>query len=626
MAVTGVPPGATEARRIRGRIDLQELARLPSFYFPQLSYQRDRVAFYSERSGRIELYVMDLTTRETKQVSHGETPRALRTGFEWDRAGKMIFFGRDEGGNEQHDLYVIDVETSAVRPLTSGGVAEHHAVEVSPDDQWLLIASNRSRPETPGKPGQLGLWRSRLDGSSLAPVTDLPSPIFRGAKWSPDGTRIAFTANEEPDLKNEDGYLIQPDGSGLRRIFRTEVGVKDVVVGWHPDGKRLAVNSDSSGDFRAGILDIGTGKVRWLTTGDTEEQALRFSEDGKWLACYANHDSQVQPVLYDVETGARRELELPPGFGYGGLFYDGDRRLLINYATDTKRTVLLGYDLATDTYETLIEPEYGSIDPSLFVQSEHVWYTSSDGTKVPAILYKPRDVAPGETLPAIVAVHGGPTGQWFRAFDPYAQFLADRGFVVLEPNIRGSTGYGVKFRDMARNDWGGADLEDVAAGAKYLGSLDYVDPKRIAVFGGSYGGFMTFIAATKKPDLWKAAVAWVGISDLHAMWDESKEHFRYFLREQMGDPEKDRALWRDRSAIEFADKLKAKLLMIHGTNDPRCPVSQSRLFRDKLVALGKREGTDFEYVEYGDEGHGSADPEQKTRSYTILADFLERVL
>jgi len=226
----------------------------------------------------------------------------------------------------------------------------------------------------------------------------------------------------------------------------------------------------------------------------------------------------------------------------------------------------------------------------------------------------------------MVHVHGGPTGQWFRGFDPFAQFLVDRGLVVLEPNIRGSTGYGVDFRDAAIKDWGGADLEDVAAGARYLGSLPYVDPDRLVVFGGSYGGFMTFVAATKKPDLWRAAVAWVGISDLHRMWDESKEHFRYFLREQMGDPEKDRDLWRDRSAIEFADQLSAKLLMVHGVNDPRCPVSQSRIFRDKLQALGKREGEDFEYVELADEGHGSADIQQKIRTFTILADYLERVL
>src|SRR5437773_6123234 len=116
-------------------------------------------------------------------------------------------------------------------------------------------------------------------------------------------------------------------------------------------------------------------------------------------------------------------------------------------------------------------------------------------------MYGPRDIAPGEKLTAIVHVHGGLTAQWFRGFDPFAQFLADRGFVVLEPNIRGSTGYGVEFRDAALTDWGGADLEDVAAGAEYLGALPYVDSDRLVVFGGSHGGRITVVAATKHPHL-----------------------------------------------------------------------------------------------------------------------------
>ena len=132
--------------------------------------------------------------------------------------------------------------------------------------------------------------------------------------------------------------------------------------------------------------------------------------------------------------------------------------------------------------------------------------------------------------------------------------------------------------------------------------------------------------ATKKPDVWRAAVAWVGISDLHKLYVKSMEHFKYYFREQMGDPEKDFALWRDRSAIEFAEGLKAKLLIVHGVNDPRCPVEQSRIFRDRLVELGRKEGEDFEYVELTDEGHGSTDTQQKIRTFRILADYLERVL
>lgn len=229
-------------------------------------------------------------------------------------------------------------------------------------------------------------------------------------------------------------------------------------------------------------------------------------------------------------------------------------------------------------------------------------------------------------MPAVVVVHGGPTGQYFRAFDPYAQFLADRGYLVLEPNPRGSTGYGVAFRDAALNDWGGVDLQDIAAGAAYLQSLPAVDAERVAVFGGSYGGFMTFLITVKRPELFKAGAAWVGISDLPRLYAGSMEHFKYYLRQQMGDPEAHAELWRDRSAVNFMENLRAKLLIVHGVNDPRCPIEQARVVRERLLALGRREGEDFEYVEKGAEGHGSTDIDQKTETYRLLADFLARRL
>ena len=611
------------------RIPLDELCRLPSFFFPQVSWKGDRVAFYWDKSGRIELYVMDLANKAVRQVSHGEVPRAMRTGFAWSRDDRFIAFGKDAGGNEQHDLYKIEVESGDVTRLTNDPAAEEHAIQFSPDDKWLTVVTNKRHPTAPERAGQLNLWKLSADGGEYLPLTNYPFPLWYGGGgyWSNDGQLVNFTVNEDPaHLQNRDGYVVGADGTGARKVFSVRPGSQDTLGEWHPDGRRIAATSDASGQNRAGIVDIQTGDVRWYSPEGIEEHALRFSKSGRWLVTIRNEESQVRPILYDVETGKARDLVLPAGFALGAQFFANDTKLLINYSTDVTRTALVAYDLATETAETLIEPEYGSIDRKVFVKAEHVWYETFDGKKVPALLYRPSDIGPGEKLPAIVHVHGGPTGQWFRGFDPFAQFLVDRGLVVLEPNIRGSTGYGVDFRDAAIKDWGGADLEDVAAGAEYLASLPYVDADRLVVFGGSYGGFMTFIAATKKPDLWRAAVSWVGISDLHRMWDESKEHFRYFLREQMGDPDKDRDLWRDRSAIEFADKLSAKLLMVHGVNDPRCPVSQSRIFRDKLLSLGKREGEDFEYVELADEGHGSADIQQKIRTFTILADYLERVL
>ncbi|TMB60149.1 MAG: S9 family peptidase [Chloroflexi bacterium] len=616
---------AVETRR-QPRIPLEELCRLPSFFLPLVSWKGDRVAFYWDKTGRMELWVMDLRTEQFRQVSHGEVPTALRAGFAWSRDDKGIVFAKDAAGNEQHDLYKIDVETSQVTQLTKDPMAQEYVVQFAPDDAWITALTNKRHPAAPDEPGQLNLWKLRPDGTDYAPLTRYMFPVF-GGQWNPDGKTIVFGTNEDTsNLKNADIYLIDADGANARKIFSGKAGSQDSASDWHPDGKRLAITSDASGTPRAGILDIASGNVRWLGKEGVEEHSGKFSKDGKTLYALRNYESQVRPVLYDVASGTARELRLDPGISTVIGFYDGDRRLLIGYQSETRRNEIASYDLQSDHLDTLLRADYGSIDPGVFVKGEHIYYPTFDGKRIPAIVYKPRNIAAGEKLPAIVHVHGGPTGQWFRAFDPFAQFLADRGFVVIEPNIRGSTGYGVAFRDAALKDWGGADLEDIAAAAEYLKSLPYVDKSRLVVFGGSYGGFMSFIAATKKPDIWRAAVAWVGVSDLHKLYEKSMEHFKYYFREQMGDPEKDRALWRDRSAVEFAENLRAKLLMVHGVNDPRCPVEQSRVFRDRLVELGRKEGTDFEYVELTDEGHGSSDIQQKIRTFRILADYLERVL
>lgn len=613
----------SEVRTTReGRIPLDELARLPTFTYVTSSWSRDRIAFYWDRTGRFELYVMDLQTREIRRLTDGEAPRHLRAGFVWTRDDRAIIFAKDRDGDERHNLHLIDVRTREVTQLNDDPKSQEYPVQVAPDNRRLAVLSNRA--------GQLNLFIFDLAGREWFQVTSFGNPVF-GARWSPGGEWLSLNTNESADLRNRDGYLVRPDGSGLRKVFSMREGSEDYIIDWHPDGRRLAVNSDADGTYRSGLFDLQTGSVHWLGAPGVDEYAGRFSATGRWLTAVRNQDSAMLPVLYDLESGRERLLRLPPGIAEASRLVLGDSRALVQHAASDRRTELLLYDLATDGYEVLLPAEYGSIDPSVFVRDEYVWYTSTDGRRVPALLYRPKDIAPGERLPALVHVHGGPTSQFMRAFDPFAQFLVDRGIVVLEPNIRGSTGYGVEWRDLNKKDWGGGDLEDVAAGAAYLRTLPYVDPSRIGIFGGSFGGYMSFIAVVKKPDVFKIGAPWVGISDLHLMYEESMEHFKYGLRHQMGDPVADAALWRDRSAITHAANLKAKLLIVHGVNDPRCPVSQARVFRDRLLALGKREGTgpadDFEYHEFADEGHGpSGDIQGKIRMFTLLADFVARRL
>lgn len=599
------------------RIQLEDIMHLPSVYFPATSFDGNRLAFYWDKTGQMELYVIDLPDGTPRQISAGNVPRSLRAGFIWSRDGTRIVFAKDIGGNEQHDLYGMDVASGEVSQLTDTPTAQDYPVEFSPDDVWISTLSNRD--------GQLNLYKLRSDGSEAIRLTDFATPVS-GGHWSPDGKRLAIETNEIKDLRNRDIYAVDADGSQCQRVLQVKEGSKESAVGWLPDGRRLAITSDASGVNRPGILDLPSGKIRWLGTDGVEESAVTLSKNGSKLATLRNQDASVTVVIYDLETEAERVLGAESGLAQWPEFARDDSAVVVAQASETRHRELLSFDLATGEERALTPVDYGSIGPCVFVRSKHVRYDSTDGLSIPAILYTPEDLPEEATAPAVVIIHGGPTGQFYRGFDPFAQVLVDRGYVVLQPNVRGSTGYGVEFRDMNLNDWAGGDLEDVAAGVEFLKSLGIVDPARIVVFGGSYGGYMTFMAVVKKPDLWKAGIAWIGITDLHRLYEKSMEHFKYYLRTLMGDPDENAELWRDRSAINFVENLTAKLLIMHGVNDPRCPIEQSRIFRDRLLELGYKEGEDFEYIEFTDVGHASSDIGQKTTTYKLIVDFLDRTV
>ncbi|HLI52174.1 MAG TPA: hypothetical protein VKU87_10275, partial [Thermomicrobiaceae bacterium] len=329
----------TQPKPTRGarRIDLEELCRLPSFYAPSLSWKGDRVAFYWDKSGRIELYVMEIASREVRQVSHGEVPRALKAEFVWSRDDRYIVFGKDQNGDEQDDLYRIEVDSGEVTQLTHDPKAVEYPIEFSPDDAWLTVVTNKSLPETPDQPGQLNLWKVRPDGSEQQPVTHSVFPAL-GGQWNKSGEWLSYVSNDDPsDLKNSDVYIVRPDGSESKKVLSVKPGSQDGVIAWHPDGKQLAVGTDAYGTEQAGVLDLDSGDVRWLTAEGVEEQPAGFSESGRYLLVIRNHESQTQPVIYDltienIQRQQGRELKLPAGTCGAASFLRDDQHLLLSFS------------------------------------------------------------------------------------------------------------------------------------------------------------------------------------------------------------------------------------------------------------------------------------------------------
>jgi len=228
--------------------------------------------------------------------------------------------------------------------------------------------------------------------------------------------------------------------------------------------------------------------------------------------------------------------------------------------------------------------------------------------------------------PAIVHLHGGPTAQFLRDFDLLTQALVRTGFVVLAANVRGSTGYGSEHRDACLGDWGGADLDDVVQAADYLERLDYVDGSQLGVFGESYGAYLALLAVTRYPARWKCAAALMGFTDLASLYQTTTPSVRRFLREQMGDPDGRRDLWRERSPLTHAARLKAPLLVVRGRQDPRCPLDQIQQLCQVLHASGKVEGRDYELLILPNSGHSTVLLEhRRTLAAGLVGHFLRNM-
>ncbi|RZN70664.1 MAG: S9 family peptidase [Candidatus Methanolliviera hydrocarbonicum] len=603
-------------------IPLEELFSLPTISGLNTSWDKQKIVFYWDKTGSNELYIMDLKTKDIKQVTHGELPKFVELPSIWSHDNSKIVFMKDRMGNEYYDIFLIDIKNGKVSQLTETDEAQDIAVEFSPDDQWITFISTRN--------GQMNLFKMKSDGSQIIQLTHQEQPAI-GGFWQQNGEWIAYCTNEMKNLHNTDIYIVKRDGSEIKRIIRvSKNGSYDFFGSWSPDGKLFSFTSDAHGLNQVGIYAMENGEVKWVGNGLYDESGGEFSQDGKWILCFRNREATIRPILYNIERGECKEINgLPHGTSIARFALDD--RLIIGRCSGhpvmpATQFEIGSYNLRNDRYDPLIPAEYGSIDPDIFVESEYIRYKSFDGLEIPALLYHPK-IEGKEKLPAIVNPHGGPTFQWSRGFDPIAQFFVSKGYVVLQPNVRGSTGYGVEFRDACMKDWGGKDLKDLVRGAKFLNTLPYVDSNRIGILGGSYGGFLTYLAITKEPSVWNAGAAMRGITDLPTLYESYPPDWKIGLKEQMGDPEKNRELWGDRSAVNFAQNLRSKILIVHGVNDFRCPVQQARMFRDKLLELGYEEGKDFQYVEF-EEGHGGwrSNIPLRIQTWKLVGDFFDKNL
>jgi dipeptidyl aminopeptidase/acylaminoacyl peptidase len=605
---------------------LRSLAELPTLASPTVSPDGESVALYYDISGRNEIHLLDPETGELDQLSDGEVPRSVKAGFEWDPTGGRLFYHHDENGDEQHDIHVMtmDGETDVVVEMEG----QIHLQDVGEDGETLLFGAVAE--------GQMNLYRHDVPSGETTKLTDYERAAA-GGELSPDGQRFAFATNETDDYENYDVYVGDIDGSNVRRLDVGEVGAESSPADWHPDGEKLLVGDNTTDLGRSGIYDLETDEITWFGGEEFEESPSHFLGDGDRFVANRTKGTVTLPVIYDVSTGESRELDLPDGVARMTDEPLADGTHLLYYTTSSRRPELVAYDLAEDSFDTILEAEYGPFDPADFVEPEVIRFTSDGVPETPqrAVDHDPYKEFEIEGLlfdsgrrpsPLIVNPHGGPRAHDMQMFSYRVQYFLSRGFSVLQVNYRGSAGRGREFVEELYDDWGGAEQGDVATGVEYaLDTYDWLDEDQVVVYGGSYGGYSANWQMVQFPDLYAAGVTWVGVSDLFDMYENTMPHFQTELMvKNLGEPEENEAIYRERSPVNHVENIDAPFLIVHGVNDPRVPITQARLLKEALDEAGFEEGTDYEYEELGEEGHGSTDIDQKIRSLELLDDFLER--
>jgi dipeptidyl aminopeptidase/acylaminoacyl peptidase len=331
--------------------------------------------------------------------------------------------------------------------------------------------------------------------------------------------------------------------------------------------------------------------------------------------------------LFLAQDGAKAvRLDLPPGSNDqagGGLSLSPDgKRLIVAHEASNTPFDLWTVDLASNHATRITTLGLASVSPANLPPAQLVHYKSQDGTVISAFLWAPYNLKRDRSAPAVVYAHGGPTGQTPDFFSRLAEALASRGYVVIAPNVRGSTGYGHAFEVANRKDLGGGDLVDEVYGAKFLVATGYVDAKKIGMTGGSYGGYMTMMALGKTPDVWAAGVELYGIIDWFSMYEHGTPPLRQYEIDLLGDPVKDKALYEASSPMTWIAHAKAPLLVLQGDNDITVPKEQA----EKVVAMLKAQGRTVDAHFYAGEGHGFAKRENQIDSIERMVAWFNKYL
>jgi dipeptidyl aminopeptidase/acylaminoacyl peptidase len=579
----------------------------------------NQIAFVSDLAGRTNLWKVSASGGWPIQLTQSDDRQYSPV---WSPDGKWIVYEQDHAGDELWDLYAIPSDGGEIINLTKTPAIREQDPHWSHDGNTIAFAYKTKD----GSQYDIALldWSTR----KVHKLTNEQQPGFSWnvVAWSSDDKTI-YAGRVNPPFTDADVYRIDVATGKTENLTSHKGTIRYLASSLSPDGGTLLLSSDAKGGYmNIALLDVATGKMTWVTDLKWEASSGNFSPDGKRYTYTVNQDGVIDAYLVDRSTNEAKKVDLPHGLNYfsgnPNEFAPQSDRVIVAHEASNQPGDLWVYNLHSPHADQLTFSAIASLRATPLPPSQIVHYKSFDGKIITALLWMPFNLKRDGSNPALVLPHGGPTGQMVDYWNTDVAALTSRGYVCIAPNPRGSTGYGLDFQKANFQDLGGGDLRDEIAGVDFLKATGYIDSKKIGIYGGSYGGFMTLMAIGKTPDIWAAAVDLYGIISWSTMLKSSDPELNEYLKALLGNPEESRKVYEEDSPITYIRNEKAPLLVLQGDNDPRVPKEEAQ----QVVDILRKEGRIVDVHYYPNEGHGFVKRENQIDSIRRTIAWFDQYL
>jgi dipeptidyl aminopeptidase/acylaminoacyl peptidase len=613
-AVQAADKPAAAAPKPARRYTIEQFMATTNIGGASFSADETRILFHSNETGIYNVYAMPVAGGKPVALTSSKTDSHYAVSY--FPADDRVLFTRDQGGNELNHLYVRELDGSE-KDLTPGDKLKAQFLDWSGDGSAFLVMTN----ERDARFFDLYRYDAKTYARTLVYQDDKGLQI---GDISRDGRWLALSkVNTTADT---DVHLVDLRSGEVKHITPHQGVAKHEAQAFDPGSQRLLMTSDEGGEFsRLVAYEMATGKTSEVERADWDIAYSYFSKDGHYRVTGVNADASIALRLY--RDGKPLALpKLPGGEVRGVTFSRSGKRMAFYVNGDRSPNNLFVADVGSSAApRQLTQSLSRDIDPADLVDASIARFRSFDGTVVPSIFMLPKEASPTHKVPAIVWVHGGPGGQTMRGYSALMQYFVNNGYAVLGINNRGSSGYGKSFFTADDGRHGREPLWDCVEAKTFLAGTGVIDPERIGIVGGSYGGYMTLAALAFRPEAFKVGIDIFGVSNwlrtlesIPPYW----ESFRQALYQEIGDPVKDRERLIATSPLFHAAEIRKPLMVVQGANDPRVLKSES----DDIVAAVKKNGVPVDYLVFDDEGHGFSKKKNQIEANRRMVEFLDKYL